>query len=340
VRSPVRSPPSPNSDEDLWTPNDGVSVASSFAVAPDQEQQQRYADFMTPIRTPPPPSSSTKSPRFVFLSDQKAVPEQLDRLQEKSVRTRQEFLGRIHDLECQAAAVTARVAEESMARDQQMRGIVEACAHRPLEKVVERLERSQASWSLDGDGQKRNWMELERRLAVLDSRMAKSVHVTLQDLQRRELHPLQARVESRLEPDTKRLISQSLRQEGGAVSRFESLAGSMARRYSEERASRIAALELASLKIRTYQEIDTKRADEFIEQIRSLRSRVAAERAERKSHDDQLRRRIDQATASLKRSLFDLAAGGNGGGGGSLLVDDGRELSPISSPVAEPNTTM
>ena len=269
-------------------------------------------------------SPSSPSSSFAFTSDEKKVPEELDELRAKSIRSRQQFLRRIHDLECRMAGATSKIAQEKMDRMRQTTtsGPVESLVHRPLERVVERLEQQQQEqdWQQEqeeGDhataGSKAppKWMELESRLAVLDSKVTESVHVSLQDLRREHLTPLVER-QRELAAEFDGQLAQSLQATGSLVGKFDSLAGSMSRRYHEEQAARAACFQVASEKVKTYQDVDTTTRDGFLESIRDLRRRVASEREQRRAHDAQLKSRVAKATASLRRSLLDIATGDGG----------------------------
>lgn len=262
---------------------------------------------------------------FTFLSDETSVPAELNRVQDKAVQRRREFQKNIHDIQYRVAALTANVAEESMDRERSLEHVQDTCIDGPTEEMVERIALQQEAYqsqdiskgSETSNGSNTcntvNWRILERRLSVLDSQMTHSVHVRIQDAKREQLGSLSEVLENEIAKDFKLESSKADKREGGLVRRFESLVGTMVRQYQEERAARVATLQVAVDNMRdemTDPFLDPSRADAAVVLLRDLRMQLEHMRAERQEQDERLMELIVQRTANMKRTLL-AATGGD-----------------------------
>ncbi len=154
-----------------------------------------------------------------------------------------------------------------------------------------------------------HWLDLETRLAVLQSNMFQTAHATLPDLRSSCLGPLEEEMDrnrSALASDRRADRREADRRYGLLVRRAEQWAATMSRRYHEERAARKAALSMAESSIRELQQVDDKRASEFLDTIRQLREQLDREREERVRRDEEIRRDIESAVQAMKRSVLGL----------------------------------
>jgi RNAse (barnase) inhibitor barstar len=290
-------------------PVETVEVSSHTLIA--------LPNYSYELMTPSPICNSN----FFFLSDEKSVPTELNRVQDKAVQRRREFQKSIHDLQCRVGALAANVAEESMDRERSLEHVQDAHLDGPLEEMVERIALQQEAYqSQDLDTLKSssnsscttNWRDLERRLCTLDSQMAHSVHVQFQDAKRKQLGSLSDVLENEITNDTKLEDSKADKREGGLVRRFESLVGTMVRRHQEEHATRIAALQVAADKLggeTLGSSLDPSRADAAVLILRELRVQLEQERAERHEQDERLVELIMHRMATMKRALLEASGG-------------------------------
>jgi RNAse (barnase) inhibitor barstar len=178
-----------------------------------------------------------------------------------------------------------------------------------MEAIVERvsLERDEQQYhSYDAT------MELERRLSILDSKMTHSVHVRLQDEKREKLDALHDHLVNDIKTDLKLEAAKADKREGSMVRRFEGLAGTMARRFHEERAARTAAVQVAMQQVQTQlDDLDPKKADDVMISLKQLRIQLEGERAERQAQDQRIQERIVQTTTAMKRALLEAAGDPN-----------------------------
>jgi hypothetical protein len=290
-----------------------ATVKTDLVPLPDYSQEGL---MMTP--------SPTCFSNFTFLSDEISIPAEFNRVQDKAVQRRRDFQKNIHYLQYRVAALTANVAEESMDRERSLEHVQDTCIDGPKEEMVERIALQQEAYqsqdltkgsdASNGDSTcTTNWRDLEKRLSVLDSQMTHSVHVKIQDAKREKLGTLSEVLENEITKDFKLEASKADKREGGLVRRFETLVGTMVRQYQEERATRIAALQVAADNMRdelTDPFLDASRADAAVVLLRDLRTQLEHVRAERQEQDERVMELIVQRTANMKRALL-AASGGD-----------------------------
>jgi hypothetical protein len=291
-----------------------ATVKTDLVALPDYSQEGLMMMMMTP--------SPTCLSNFTFLSDEISVPAELNRVQDKAVQRRRDFQTNIHDLQYRVAALTANVAEESMDRERSLEHVQDTCIDGPTEEMVERIALQQEAYqsqdfakgsdaSNGSSNCTTNSRDQERRLSVLDSQMTHSVHVQIQDDKREQLGTLSEVLEDEIAKDFKLEASKADKREGGLVRRFETLVGTMVRQYQEERATRIAVLQVAADNMRDeLTGLDPSRADAAVVLLRDLRIQLEHVRAERQEQDERVLELIVQRTANMKRALL-AASGGD-----------------------------
>jgi hypothetical protein len=228
------------------------------------------------------------SPKFDFLNE--SVP--LQTLADTRSKRRHESLARIHELDCKLASLQAKLSHESMDRAIAMANITI-----PLEAAIERFGNELMSPS---DGR------LQARLLKLDSDMMKHLHVTLPDAVY-EMESPQDYVTQELQACLKLETNKADKREGSMVRRFETIAGTAARRYSEETASRCACLAQVQSLAQDAADLDEQRSKEFLESLQTLRESLRREREERKAQDKRVMDLIVERTAELQRALLEAA---------------------------------
>ena len=247
-----------------------------------------------------------RTPKLHFFTDEKTIPVQLQQVQQQSCRKRHEFQTRIHDLECKVAQLTAKLAEESMDLDLDLRNAMEMGIYKPLEAAYETISferyahRSSSTSSLT-----QNWMTLERRLSALDSQMTHSVHVQLQDLKRNHLTSLREELDQDVLPELKEENIAADKCETAIARRWESQVGTMARRFEEERATRVAALTVADSALRELEDPRNRRGAELLSHVAALRRQLEHERAERIAQDELIRSYIVERVESMKQAILE-----------------------------------
>lgn len=239
--------------------------------------------------------------KFVFISDEKAIPKQLNQLQEQSLRQRQEFQTQIHNLERKIASITAQLASETIDTDIQLKTVQERTIYKPLEKSYQRtsLHRSRSCIGLG------RWISLEKRMSVLNSQMTHSVFVGFPDAKRQTIDKLRDEVEEYAKVEFKVESVEADKREGVLVCKFEEMVGSMARRYQEERATRSASIQIVTENIKSCNYLDVTKYEQILENIRTLREQIATEKMARKARDDEILRLIAENKLNIGNTILE-----------------------------------
>ena len=88
----------------------------------------------------------------------------------------------------------------------------------------------------------KNWMIYEQRISSLDAQMTHAVHVQLSDLNNEHIHQtIHDIVYTKIPKLTQEAQQYSTKNEQSLIQQWESIVGVMARRYAEERATRIVS---------------------------------------------------------------------------------------------------
>lgn len=234
------------------------------------------------------------SPKFDFLNNDSLS---LVQLQESTSKRRHESLARIHQVDCKLASLQAKLAHESMNRARNMPRL-DTIATKPLAAVVERLGNKLL---IPPDGQ------IHSRLCALEAARMKHIHVELPDIMTSNLDTPHEYVRQELQASLQLEASKADKRIGTLVRRFESIAGTVARRHQEEAASRRAALVQVESLAQDAADLDERRALEFLESLRKLRESLKREREERKARDKEVMDLVVERTTELKRALLEAA---------------------------------
>jgi len=292
------APPPPHQQQQQPTPSSNMHTTThpshrglDMIHAPHPCQ-----DLATPL------SACSYSSTFTFLSDADRVPAELSQTVEHAVRRRREFQSSMHDLECRVAALTAAVAEESMDRCAALQDLADRQFDQPLENLVERVALQREAQQVHVGA----CQATERNVSLLDSQMTHSIHVRLQDVKRQQLDSLQDALENDIVTNGKIQAAAADKQEVSLARQFESLVGHSARRYQEERAARIANLQVASEQMsQTLDDLEPGGVDECMATIQELRAQLQQEKTTRETDDARVMELIHQRAAAMKRALLE-----------------------------------
>lgn len=296
---------------------------SSLALSEEKQQESDKSFKEKSLRSNPlssivlrpeiPPGALTvfnNSKKFVFLSDENAIPKQLNKLQEQTLRQQRQFQERIHDLECKIASLTARLATESMDTDIDLKSIKDDSVLKPLEQSYQRMSLYCARTCLGST----RWISLEKRVSLLDSQMTHSVFVGYPDAKRKHIDALRNVIDNEVKIEMKVDSVQADKREGAIVRKFEEVVGSFARRYQEERTTRLATMQtiLDDLKSRHCDDGLNRNAsihlsghEEMLSTIRTLRERLAAERILRQENDSKILEEIVERHRMMQTSILE-----------------------------------
>lgn len=245
------------------------------------------------------PTREQRSPHFVFLSDQKNVPSELKRLQEKTRRRRRDLRNQFHDLECQLGLAASKFAEEKMDLGLAIRDTFDRTCCRPLEVAVERV-----AMERETTDRRHDVAELDKQVSRLSSQMMRHVHVTLSDAKREQLDCLRQDLLQEVVPSMRIEKSKADKIEGGVVRRYELNAGNVAKRLHQESASRRAALDAFNRKVRKMFEQEEQRSNDVLDVIGNLREQIRMEREERIAADKQIMDDITRTAVAMRRAFL------------------------------------
>jgi hypothetical protein len=269
-------------------------------IQEDLIEKQDFSDSVSqpellqyiPMQTESVQADVGLSPKFYFVNE--SVP--LQKLADTRSKRRHEALARIHELDLKLASLQAKLAHECMDRATAMGNIT-----LPLVAAIERIGNQLI---LPSDGR------LHARILKLEVDQMRYLYVSLPDAVSDELESPQDYVAQELQARQKLENSKADKREGSMVRRFESIAGTAARRYLEESASLRACLAQVQSLAQDAADLDEQRSKDFLESLKKLRESLRQERQERKAQDKRVMDSIMERTAELKRALLE-AAGSN-----------------------------
>ncbi|KAG7353773.1 hypothetical protein IV203_003128 [Nitzschia inconspicua] len=276
----------------------------------DTAEEDLIESSTDPSSTPifeTPTNRRIKPSRFVFLSDQKSVPNDMKRLQEHTIKRRRELLTKMHDIDCQVARLMAMFANEKMDMELAICDTFERTVANPLASAVERMaiQREASTSRMLGVA------NLERRLTYLDAQMVHHINVTLNDIKRDELESFHDELQQDLISEIRVETTKYDKVEAGIVRRFELVAGEIAKNFHKEGAARRAELGLLKNKIdTTIPQQQTDRLENTLSQIAQLRAKLRQERADRQAADAAILESIVSTTGTIKRAMMALVSDG------------------------------
>jgi hypothetical protein len=282
---------------------------SDYVDIAEDAMEETESTISTPTHRPSATIINTKPSRFVFVSDQKNVPNVMKRLQEHTIKRRREVLSKLHDIDCQMAQLLGKFAQEKMDMELAISDTFERTVAQPLVSTIDRLSIQRES----SDTRMVGVTKLERRLNYLDAQMVHHIHVTLSDLRRDELDrwydDLHQDMVSEIHVETAKYD----KVEAGIVRRYEHVAGDIAQQFHGEGATRRATMAFIQQTMdTTIPQKQTKRLERTLSQIAQLRARLQQERADRQVADQKILDTIVSTTEAMKRALM------------TLVCDDGE----------------
>jgi hypothetical protein len=320
-------------------PEFSASGHPPYATGPPNPSQQQIVALPRGLdQQPSAAETAAKVLRvmpLVFCQDNHAeMQEGINLLEEEAQEQKKQYANRMYEMECRLSALTAQFATEVLDRDQNLQQWHEA-HQKARNDFVEQVTLERDSSRTAGSRGRAGWVELERRITILDARMTQSVYVELQDRKREYLSSVQSSLQQNVKQVLHMDVSDADQHENNLVRQLEQLAGTMSRRYHEERATRIAELEVLTQRIKQIFVDDTtssmgdgsdddeddddatsqqqpsvsessvrKKSDEIMIAIRDLRQQIARERVERDEQDRRVVELIQASTLRMRRAIL------------------------------------
>ena len=280
--------------------------STSLTVAPSSRFQFWFMPASDPTNLQPsPPSNSLKSP--LNLPD----------VSQETNRQRHDFYQNLHELECRISQLTADLAHESMNFDVDIKELSATTTDLYKHAAKGRDWSSFLSKEEDGDtktlhdmNQTKHWLNLEQRISSLDAQMTHAVHVKLADYKNK--HFIQTIQQDILQKDLPALIQQDrqhqVQMEQYLMEQWESIVGTIARRYAEERASRIVALQTIREHLTEANAKSSNEPESLVElrqKIRSVQELMEQASQQRYEADEQIRALLLHRTEFLQQAILE-----------------------------------
>lgn len=149
-----------------------------------------------------------------------------------------------------------------------------------------------------------NLVSIERRTNLLEARMNHHRHVTLFHSRRENFDSINKECIKTLQPALALEVAKADKREGGMVRRFDSNAGEYTRVVTEMTSSRVSSLGYIERRLENWDISDSNRAENYLEEIRTLKQRVADMRRERIRQDELVVEKIMQTKKVLEEDIF------------------------------------
>ena len=149
-------------------------------------------------------------------------------------------------------------------------------------------------------------MELERKIHGVDKAMTKYIHETAYQTRVDHLDKKIDLIQTEINPDLKLEASKADQREGALIRKYVSLAGKADRWHAEEKAARVADLELVSdEKDGRAKENTSKDLEGILGEIRALRQLLDDERSARQSADEEIMTHIIETRKAWQQIVLD-----------------------------------
>jgi hypothetical protein len=246
----------------------------------------------------------------------------LPNISHETNRQRHDFHQHMHEMECRLSQLTADLAQESMNFDRDIKQCRESSflynpkvlstidpttflnsttQNNHLDTVKEKELEDNAPSLHTLMNHSKHWMILEQRVSSLDAQMTHAVHVQLADDKQHFYRTIEDILQSYIPTAIQSERDQIQKFEHYSVQQWESMVGVIARRYAEERATRVVSYQTFGEQVlKLTGHIGSKHASEneplhrhapfhdLHEQIQALFQQLTQERQQRYEYDEQL----------------------------------------------------
>lgn len=274
------------------------------------DEEEKYELTVIPAQVPsvsPPDTTSpkvvtaptSKTTRFNFLAKE-AIP--IPKLEEGSTKRRHEFHTRLYEMDCHLAGLLARIVNEGVERNAALKHVFPHVCRR-LEHISDRFLGNKLIF----DDERSRILDIQRQASSVHCKMVKHKCETVIELQEEEFQSLQLEMLQNIQPSIKMEAQKADKREGTRFRKLDSLAGTVARRFYDESATRKAATVLLQEQLDHLSQPEKKM--NFLEQLRNLRAELKLEREARRAQDAQVLSDVHETCDALKRAVLEAADG-------------------------------
>jgi hypothetical protein len=255
----------------------------------------------------PPSLKSVTSPTAAALN--------LPDVSQETNRRRHDLYQNLHDLECRISKLTADLADESMNFDADVKELsskstdlyAQAAKSRDWTSFLQKDDDD--AKALHDMNETKHWLMMEQRISSLDAQMTHAVHVKLADYKNK--HFVQEIQHDILQKDLPALIEQDrqhqVQMEQYLLEQWESIVGTIARRYAEERATRIVALQTIQEQLSEAATRDhtSETVASLRQQMQSIQDQMEQASKQRYESDEQIRALLLHRTEFLQQAILE-----------------------------------
>ena len=263
----------PVSSEDQWDEREPEPVSTPWSLAlssPGGEFSQAEVEAMILL--------DKKHPKPLDA----ALPQTLHRWEQQTLRRRQQFYYRIHQLELGVARLTAQLADTRLERS------APASSKEDWNTLVDPFSVPQLPPVLPST------LKLMTRITHLESQLTEARHVQLTQ----PWSDFRAQIRKAHQPLDDRRLS-------GLVRHWDSLVATLTRRWYAEKAARKARLTYLQSQVEQVSSVSEGRAHEFLEQVQKLRVELNKEREQRRYQDQLVRQTLQQTFLSMQQAVWE-----------------------------------
>jgi hypothetical protein len=209
----------------------------------------------------------------------------------------------MHEMDCQLAGLEASCVEESLDRNESLRQVFPNVC-RQLERTSDRFLGNK----LQMDEEKDRILQLQRRVARIHGNMVQHKHETMIACMAEDMESIGLDLVQSIQPSIQIEAAKADKREGTLFRKFDSLAGTVSRRFHEENATRKAATALLEeqLAVNTMEQ-----QFHFLEHIQTLRAGLRDEREARKERDAKVLSDVNETCSALRRAVLEAAGDSN-----------------------------
>ena len=281
-------------------------------------------------------SAGTPS-RFKFACDTSA-PTELAKMQDEAQKRRALFQSRVTEIEKQAAAWTARLANETIDRELHHEEVMERSIRQPLEdvaeRVMDRLEKRMGSHSFllgdasgctahadnnnndnDADAVTNNADENKSKkipsIMALDSKASELEEALIQhssNCYNGRVEHLDAKIDTlndEVQPALRLETIKADQREGALNRQYIAIAADATRWYAEENAARVADHEMLRATKEEKAAEQPRDAEKILSEIRALRQLLDDERSERQRADEEIMATIIETRKAWQKIVIE-----------------------------------
>jgi len=262
-------------------------------------------------------TTKPKSSRFQFLESSsnhsEGRPNDLKKLQDQTLRRREEFRSNVQSIEDQIANLIDKLAEESLNREHAHSETLHRAVYVPTEQCMERVMSkldNQACLSLQNQESFHSLRSIERKIMDLDMEASKLEYVTIPHAKDTCIHPLESIVNEDMTKTLRKESSKARQKELNISRQLEEIAGQTSSDMQGEKATRDTEIEVLNKEVKDQIYENEKRVTMFMDEIHEIQGNLDKEILDRKEQDQIILELILKTKKQLQDTVYETLGGG------------------------------